>query len=105
MLTLILLLLLSSSPNLPPSMQETISIFLVVAKSAIALKWKDPKPPTLKLWHKTLGSSYIMAKISDDLTQDMDWQNSTNFSAVWFSILEYFTQMEAPAIPRSMHMI
>lgn len=72
------------------STQITLSILLASAKSAIATE--DPEAPSLTQWYKNLWGHFLMAKITDGISQLCIRTPPSKFIAIWFSIMEYLQE-------------
>lgn len=84
---------------------ETIGILLTVAKAAIALKWRDEKPPSLSLWQSKLLEHFILSKLDFSRSSTYSTKVFENFMAVWLPILEYLNscdRLSGPEIYKSL---
>lgn len=53
--------------SIPKISKDLISVLLVAAKTAIALKWKANSVPKLALWFEKNWDVYVMEKVIDHL--------------------------------------
>lgn len=77
-----------------PAIAETIGILLTVAKEAIAMKWRDEKPPSLSLWRNKLLEHFVLSKLEFSRMEKCSSKAFEFFSAVWLPILGYLNKCE-----------
>lgn len=95
-------LLLGETPDeeMPRCTQDSISVMLSAARSAIALKWKTPAPPTSQIWNSKLWDHYIAAKLTLKLDPDPTPKKLEKFTKIWAPIIAYLEQQGE--IPRDL---